>query len=92
VPARTDRQGIGWSIPLMNLNIYYFVLELSMQGCQPNWQLVSGCSPQFQGTPPSASADCRNDAVLTHFPFEFSVRWMNAATWSCSAFAEASCA
>ena len=68
----------------MNLNIYYFVLELSMQGYQPNWRLVSSFHPNFRERPPIA--------VLTHFPFEFSVLWMNAATLSCSAFAEASCA
>ena len=76
----------------MNLNIYYFVLELSMQGYQPNWRLVPSFHPNFRERPPIASADFRNDAVLTHFPFEFSVLWMNAATLSCSAFAEASCA
>jgi hypothetical protein len=32
VPAQRDKQGIGWSIPLMNSNIYYFVLEVSIQG------------------------------------------------------------
>ena len=42
MPVRADRQGIGWSIPLMNSNIYYFVLELSIQGRQAARKPVSG--------------------------------------------------
>jgi hypothetical protein len=61
VPARTDRQGIGWSIPLMNSNIYYFVLELSMQTRHPNWQSVSSFHPNFRERPPSH----RHTAVTT---------------------------
>lgn len=31
MPARKDKQGIGWSIPLINSNIYYFVLKEPIQ-------------------------------------------------------------
>ena len=37
MPVRADRQGIGWSIPLMNSNIYYFVLKLSIHRWHPGF-------------------------------------------------------
>jgi hypothetical protein len=82
VPARTDKQGIGWSIPLINSNIYYFVLKASIQGWQPSARaFLHFLGPGAAITP-----------MACYFPFEFSVLWMNPATLSCSALAEASCA
>jgi hypothetical protein len=50
VPAPADRQGIGWSIPLMNSNIYYFVLKPSIHRWHPGFasgQLAARCIPHL---------------------------------------------